>query len=132
MPPRTLGQVNADRMIKEIMMDNAGMCRFHRSWAENMMPEIFDKLFGLGEEYKKRIRETVSRINGRNSSSLWESQINTNFVITYLRRQKEVEKVMNTDLDYWLKKFEDNPKDASIEYWFEIRKGIHEILVEYN
>ncbi|OFZ51274.1 MAG: aldehyde ferredoxin oxidoreductase [Bdellovibrionales bacterium RIFOXYB1_FULL_37_110] len=132
MPPRVLGQVNADRMIKEIMVDNAGMCRFHRTWAENMMPEIIDKLFQKGEEYKKRARETASRINGRNSSSLWESQLNINFIIAYLKRQKEVEKVSSVDLDNWIKKFNDNPKEASIEYWFEIRKGIHEVLVEYN
>ncbi len=27
-------------------MDNMGMCRFHREWAEEMLPDIVDHLFG--------------------------------------------------------------------------------------
>ncbi len=37
-PPRKLGQVCAERFKKELVMDNAGVCRFHRGWAEDMVP----------------------------------------------------------------------------------------------
>jgi glyceraldehyde-3-phosphate dehydrogenase (ferredoxin) len=33
-PPRELGKMNADRLRKELIMDNTGFCRFHRNWAE--------------------------------------------------------------------------------------------------
>ncbi len=36
--PRELGRKNAERMTKELVLDNLGFCRFHRGWAEEMMP----------------------------------------------------------------------------------------------
>ncbi len=46
-PPRELGREDARRLIKELQMDNLGICRFHRAWAEDIMPEIIDSLFGI-------------------------------------------------------------------------------------
>jgi len=34
LPPRELGRENARRMLRELMLDNLGICRFHRAWAE--------------------------------------------------------------------------------------------------
>ena len=34
LPPRKLGQACAERLRKELAMDNAGICRFHRGWGE--------------------------------------------------------------------------------------------------
>ncbi|HRY45898.1 MAG TPA: aldehyde ferredoxin oxidoreductase N-terminal domain-containing protein, partial [Thermoanaerobaculia bacterium] len=39
-PPRTLGKVCAERMLAELAIDDLGVCRFHRGWAEEMLPEI--------------------------------------------------------------------------------------------
>ena len=54
LPPRELGRKNADRFQKELILDNLGMCRFHRGWAEEMIPEIMESLYGLKEKFLKK------------------------------------------------------------------------------
>ena len=72
-PPRELGHINAKRMNKELILDNLGFCRFHRNWAEEMMPEVIGELFGYEEKFLENISHTASRINSRNASVFWES-----------------------------------------------------------
>ncbi len=74
MPPRTLGRENARRMIQELMLDNLGLCRFHRAWAEELMPDIIEKIYGLKERFLASIRLTASRITSRNASVFWEPE----------------------------------------------------------
>lgn len=45
LPPRELGRANARRFEQELMLDMFGMCRFHRKWAEEMIPEIIGKKY---------------------------------------------------------------------------------------
>jgi len=130
-PPRSLGRMNAERFRGELVMDNMGMCRFHRAWAEEMLPEIVGKLFGMKEPYLDRIAVTAARINSRNASVFWESERNIDFVHSFLRRKHEVEGDSHPELLTWLDKFEKDKREASLEYWYEIHKGIHESLREF-
>lgn len=129
--PRELGRVNASRMAAELIIDNMGICRFHRLWAEDMIPEIVESLYGLGEQYLKSIKFTASRINGRNSSVFWESQLNCNYILTFLRRKKE-EGLDSPEFNKWLIAFETDIKEASLNFWYEIHKGVQESLSEFN
>ncbi len=131
-PPRTLGRMNAQRMIQELTMDNMGFCRFHRNWAEEMLPEIVESLFGMGEQLEKSTPMTASRINSRNASIFWESQRNIDFIHSFIRRQKEVEGTRHEELDNWLNLFDEDQHEAAYSYWFEISKGIHESLQEFK
>src|SRR5215468_8205431 len=36
-PPRELGRRCAERMVRELALDNLGLCRFQREWAEGRM-----------------------------------------------------------------------------------------------
>ncbi len=38
-PPRSLGNLCAGLMRDELMLDNLGFCRFHRAWAQDMIPD---------------------------------------------------------------------------------------------
>lgn len=131
LPPRELGRKNADRFQKELIVDNLGMCRFHRGWAEDMVPEILELLYGLKEKFLKTISETASRINGRNSSVFWESDRNIEIVYTFLKRKQTVEGINDPDLSKWIEKFETDKNEAALNFWYEIHKGIHESLKEY-
>ncbi|MCD8479444.1 MAG: hypothetical protein LRZ88_03895 [Candidatus Cloacimonetes bacterium] len=64
-PPRYLGKVNAERMKTELMLDNLGVCRFHRAWAEEMLPQIINELYGLKSELELSTHITARRINCR-------------------------------------------------------------------
>jgi glyceraldehyde-3-phosphate dehydrogenase (ferredoxin) len=130
LPPRELGRKNADRFQKELISDNSGMCRFHRGWAEGMIPEIIESLFGLKENFLKKISVTASRINSRNSSVFWESERNIDFIHTFLKRKQTVEGNNDAELVKWITAFETDKQEAALNFWYEIHKGIHESLKE--
>jgi glyceraldehyde-3-phosphate dehydrogenase (ferredoxin) len=128
LPPRELGRLDARRMIAELTLDNLGFCRFHRKWAEEMLPEIVGSLFGLKDEYQQQIAELAVRINSHNAAVCWEPSRAIDYVHSFLRRRYEVEGDRSSDLAGWLKRFDQDRREAALEYWFEILKGIHETL----
>ncbi|MCX7679976.1 MAG: aldehyde ferredoxin oxidoreductase [Spirochaetes bacterium] len=130
LPPRELGRKNAERMVKELLMDNAGFCRFHRQWAEEMIPELIHAVFNVKEGFTERVRDTAIRINSRNAAIFWESSRNIDFVETFLIRKKEIAQDSSPELASWIDKFKKNRTEAAFEFWYEIRKGIDESLRE--
>lgn len=128
--PRLLGKINVDRMKAELMLDNIGVCRFHRAWAEEMLPEIIQYIFGKGEELVLNIHITARRINCRNAAVFWESDRNIDLVYNYLLRCKANSGTEDESLDYWIDRFAADKHVAAMDYWYEIRKGIDESLRE--
>jgi glyceraldehyde-3-phosphate dehydrogenase (ferredoxin) len=129
-PPRTLGRMNAERFRAELVLDNLGMCRFHRQWAEEMLPEIVGTLFGKKDEFLQKTAVTASRINSRNASTYWEPGRNADFVHTYLQRHRDVEGTRRPELQQWLDRFDQDKGEAAFQYWYEVHQGIHESLRE--
>jgi glyceraldehyde-3-phosphate dehydrogenase (ferredoxin) len=130
-PPRTLGRINAERFRAELILDNLGLCRFHRQWGEEMLPEIMGSLYGKKEQYLERIAMTASRINSRNSSVSWESERNADFVLTFLKRQHDVENNRRPEVVQWLDDFRRDKHEAAFNFWYEIQKGANESLREF-
>lgn len=131
-PPRQLGRENAKRMLLELVMDNLGMCRFHRAWAEDILPEVIESLYGLKDKFERSLLLTASRINSRNASIFWESERNIDYVYTFLKKKKEVDGVNNPELDKWILAFETDKRAAALDFWYELHKGIHESLLEFH
>jgi glyceraldehyde-3-phosphate dehydrogenase (ferredoxin) len=131
LPPRELGRKNAARFQGELILDNLGMCRFHRKWAEEMIPEIMESLFGLKSKFLQSNAMTASRINSRNSSVFWESERNMDFIYAHLEREKTVKNIQNPELDEWIDLFRKDKKEAALSYWYEIHKGAQESLREF-
>jgi glyceraldehyde-3-phosphate dehydrogenase (ferredoxin) len=130
-PPRELGRRNAQRMVKELMLDNLGICRFHRAWAEDMMPDVIEKLFGRKELFLRALDLTAARINSRNASIFWEAERNIDFVHTFLKKKLDTE-TSNTHLAEWVRRFDKDKHTASLDFWYEIHKGVHESLREFQ
>ncbi|HOT59894.1 MAG TPA: aldehyde ferredoxin oxidoreductase C-terminal domain-containing protein, partial [Spirochaetales bacterium] len=130
-PPRKLGQICAERLKKELIMDNAGVCRFHRAWAEEMIPGAFDALYQCGKDYIAAISVAASRINSRNASVYWESDRDRAFVHKFLERILTVEKKDDPELTYWADRFAKEPEETALDFWFEMRKGIDESLRDF-
>ena len=112
-------------------MDNLGMCRFHRGWAEEMLPEIVGSLYGKKSSSWSGLAVTASRINSRNASIFWESERNADFVHTFLKRHRDVEGSTDPELADWIDRFEKDKQEAALSFWYEIHKGIHESLREF-
>ena len=129
--PRQLGRLNADRMVQELLLDNLGICRFHRGWAEEMGADIVHALYGLGKEFLEKVKMTASRINSRNSSVFWEASRNVDLVSAFLRRHRDVLGTKRPALDAWIGKFEADRREAALEFWYEMHKGAHESLLEF-
>lgn len=128
--PHKLGTENASRMIKELMVDNLGMCRFHRQWAEDMIPEIMGKLYGMKYEYQDVAKSTAQWINTRNASQFWESERNFDLIHTFLNK-KHSEGLDTPELNKWLNKFNENKRTAAYDFWYDIHKGVHETLRDF-
>jgi glyceraldehyde-3-phosphate dehydrogenase (ferredoxin) len=107
------------------------VCRFHRAWAEDLLPEIVERIFGQKEALLQAMARTASRINSRNASIFWESARNTDLVFTFLKNKKEVDGVQDPDLDQWIARFEKDRSGAAFDFWYDMHKGIHESLREF-
>jgi glyceraldehyde-3-phosphate dehydrogenase (ferredoxin) len=131
LPPRELGRKNAARFKGELILDNLGMCRFHRKWAEEMIPDIVESMFGLKDSFLQSNAMTASRINSRNSSVFWESERNMDLIQSFLERQKTVNNIQYPELDKWIDLFRKDKKEAALNFWYEIHKGAQESLREF-
>ncbi len=131
-PPRELGRQNAERMIQELMLDNLGFCRFHRAWAEDILPDMMEHLYGKRDDFMKKLKLTATRINSRNASIFWESERNVDFVYHFLKKKADEDGVDNEELNTWIKAFDNDKFEAGLNFWFEIHKGIHESLREFH
>jgi len=131
LPPRELGRRDDQRFLRELIMDNLGVCRFHRGWAEEMLPEIVGSLWGLKDEYLRNIAVTAGRINSRNASVSWEPLRALDFIHTFLKRAREVENQSDQELSGWIEAFDKDKREAGLSYWYEIHKGIQESLREF-
>jgi glyceraldehyde-3-phosphate dehydrogenase (ferredoxin) len=129
--PRLLGRLCAERMKAELVLDNLGICRFHRGWAEEMLPEIVQSLLGQKDAFLERIAVTASRINSRNASGYWESERDLDLMVTYLKRRRDVEGDKDPKLEEWITAFDKDKKEAGLSWWYEMKKGIDESLRAY-
>lgn len=129
--PRELGKINADRFKKELILDNMGFCRFHRNWAEEMIPDIVESLWGKKDEYLANIAMTTSRINARNSSIFLESERSIDYIVQFLKRQHQVEENNGEKFMKWYNYFNTNKQEAALDFWYDIHKGIQESLNEF-
>ncbi|MGA2640098.1 MAG: aldehyde ferredoxin oxidoreductase C-terminal domain-containing protein [Spirochaetia bacterium] len=130
-PPRALGRMCAERFQKELVVDTAGFCRFHRGWAEDTVPDIFGSLYGMKDQLIASTAVTASRINSRNASVYWESDRDIDFVRSFLTRMRDVEGEKDSRLLEWIDRFDTDKKEAALDWWFEMRKGIDESLREF-
>ncbi len=129
-PPRELGRRNAERMKEELVLDNTGLCRFHRAWAEGMLPTIVETLYEK-QGFLDGVSTTASRINSRNASLFWESERNTDFIYTFLKREQTVRGNNDRELAEWVRQFESDKREAALRFWYEVHKGIQESLREF-
>ena len=131
-PPRILGRFCADRLKQELILDNAGICRFHRAWAEEMIPEIIESIYGLKDKFLSAASYTASRINSRNASVFLESERDIDFIHEFLKRKRDVDGENREELISWIEQFDKDKHEAALNFWFEIRKGIDESLQDFQ
>ena len=111
---------------------NAGLCRFHRAWGEEMMVEAMGLVYGLKDEYLAAISVAASRINSRNSAVFWESEADLELVRTFLKRRRDVEKDPSPVLETWIQAFDTDPKEAALDFWFRDEEGYRRVASGFS
>ena len=130
-PPRTLGRMCAARLKQELILDNLGICRFHRGWAEELLPEVMGTLYGAREPFLRAIEVLASRLHSNNSPIFWESARDIDYLHSFLKRKKEVDGEEHPELASWLERFEKDRMEAARDFWYDTLKGIDESLREF-
>lgn len=129
LPPRELGRTCADRMIAEVTLDNAGMCRFHRGWGEKLWPKIVCGHYGVEIDYPDHHARAAKQIHAQGQPVYWESARIVEIIHGFLRRARD-EDAENHILAEWLDKFDADPETAARSYWDEMSSGIEERMRE--
>jgi len=129
-PPRALGHKNAQRFVAELMIDNIGVCRFHRGWAEEMAPEIIGHLYGLEKEFIASIHALALKINDQSKPIFWETQKNSDIVHMFLKKKESI--TYAQELKYWQNLFDQDSSVAARQFWEEIHAGVQEAFAKLS
>jgi glyceraldehyde-3-phosphate dehydrogenase (ferredoxin) len=127
LPPRELGRSCADRMVKEMMLDNYGMCRFHRGWAEELLPELVNQFHGITVDANQHHRSLALEMNATNAAQPWQTERVIDMIHTYLLKYRE-DGPPEAGLDIWIDRFNQDKRSAALAYWQEMRVGFDEGL----
>lgn len=122
-PPFELGRSCAVRMGRELMLDNYGMCRFHRGWAETLLPQIVDRFQGEQVDVDEHHRRLARAIEATNRTRFWETERVCDLVATYLYKAQR-EQPQDAALQAWAEKFRKDKWAAGREYWQALKEGL--------
>jgi glyceraldehyde-3-phosphate dehydrogenase (ferredoxin) len=125
--PYELGRKNVERMIKEFYSDNAGCCRFHRGWIEEIIGDLIDKHFNIKIDFFTHHKQLAQLINLDNKSVFWESERVIDIIVEFLKKTLR-ETPDCQDAKDWVARFEKDKWKAASEYWEEIRRGINDAM----
>jgi glyceraldehyde-3-phosphate dehydrogenase (ferredoxin) len=127
LPPRVLGRKSAQRMIAELMLQNFGVCRFHRGWAEALFPELVNQRHGMTIDWVAHHRGLARRIYRRRKVRFWETERVVDIIASYLKIY-QYETAPDAELDRWVRRFRENKASAARAFWSEINAGLEEIF----
>uniref|UniRef100_A0A832CXR8 Aldehyde ferredoxin oxidoreductase n=1 Tax=Ignisphaera aggregans TaxID=334771 RepID=A0A832CXR8_9CREN len=119
--PEEFAKTAAIRALKELAIENAGFCRFHRGWLEKYLPDLY-KLLGIDVDIDKYAKELYIRIAQYSNYANAKPQ--------YLEGEKAKDVIYTIALEVnnlnWIPKFL-NDRESAIKEWLT-RAG--KVLVE--
>ncbi len=122
--PEELGRKNVERMTYELVNDNAGVCRFHRKWAELISGEIIRTHYAIDVDFTAHQFALARAIHEREGgkSRPWESERMVDLLAGFLE-QWRAEGLQDPDLDAWIDRFREDKRAAALEFWQAVRRG---------
>ncbi len=130
-PPRTLGRMCAERMKKELILDNLGTCRFHRGWAEEMLPEIMGSLYDCKDRFCAPSTCSPAASTAATARSSGSRSATSTFCTLFCNAKK---RWTASRIPAWAngwKSSTDDKVEAAREFWYETLMGIDESLREF-
>ena len=123
-PPRELGRSCAARFVRELAMDNLGLCRFQREWAEERLGELSGR---PQEEIDLHHRLLARDLDHAASPRPFATPRVRQHLHEYLKEARR-DGPPDAALDGLLQGFERDPLGAARSYWDALRQGIVEGL----
>ncbi|NPA84701.1 MAG: aldehyde ferredoxin oxidoreductase [Crenarchaeota archaeon] len=118
--PERFAESSFRRALSELLLDNAGICRFHRKWAEKMLSRMYEEVVGLkvGPETAKAVYREVALYNIKAGAEPvpWESRKTYDVVETMALR------VMP---EKWGKAFKEG---RGYEWWRRFKERVDQLL----
>ena len=124
LPPYELGVKSAKRMVRELYSDNNGMCRFHRGWGEEILPDLIEKHYGERIDFEAHHLALAKKIHADNKPVFWESERIVDMVHLFLHKDDSDD----PQLIKWRKRFDEDKHKAAREYWDELKAGVDSVL----
>ncbi len=114
--PYDLGKKAWERFHAELMIENAGFCRFHRGWVEKVLPEAYMRFYkiNIGIEVERIATKIIQYQRAAKANAQPpESQRARDLFVTFAKLHGQ---------DEWAEKLKtDDGLDA---YFLEVRRGI--------
>jgi len=107
MGPEDFAKSSLDRAMAEALIDDAGLCRFHRGWAEPVLEKLYVEITGMGpnKDLYREIAEYSIKANAQPTP--WESERARDLVSTMAREVGSKEWSFEDYEDYveWWRRF---------------------------
>ena len=123
--PEELAESAARRAVVELAIDNAGVCRFHRHWAEKLLPYLYRELIGVEVDVVKHSAETYKKLIEYQEKAgavpaFWESRKTIELVATIAAEVSRMD---------WSEKIITRPGVAR-EWWERFKKRFVRVIDE--
>jgi glyceraldehyde-3-phosphate dehydrogenase (ferredoxin) len=115
MPPEDFAKSSYERAVAEAYIDNAGICRFHRGWAEPVLKELY-ALAGLKPPTPQLYRDIAyyAKLAGAEPMP-WESKRARDLVATLAR-------------ELGAKEWEFEDYDDYYEWWVRYKEALDKLI----
>ncbi len=120
--PEQFAEKAFERAIKELWIDNAGMCRFHRGWAEPVYPELY-KLYGVENAEKRHVEIYKLIIKYQDLAGVNPEYWDSKKIIDYMARAAE-----EYGSEEWSSRFALNKEKAAREWWNRFYHKLYKLV----
>ena len=122
--PRDYARSSLERALKEYLLDNAGWCRFHRRWVEDILPELYRAVYGVNVDLMEHARRAYRRI--------LEYQLKAGAWPTFWDSSRVIRIIWSSACEFgsreWCDAFNQDPQKAARAWWEEFLSHLEEYL----
>ncbi len=111
--PEEYARSSMKRALNEYLIDNAGICRFHRGWAESALRDMYRDLLGVDVDIREHALRAYRQIAEYSKMAgaeprMWEGKKPRDIIFMLAGEVGSEE---------WAAKFARDPEQASSEWW---------------
>jgi glyceraldehyde-3-phosphate dehydrogenase (ferredoxin) len=121
--PEAMAETAVNRAINEYLVDNAGICRFHRKWAEPLLEKLYQEVWGIDTNLRRHAAHKLLLIEAYLEKAgaqpqPWESRKTIDMVASI---------AAETGVAEWATRLATDP-DAAREWWTRFNRKKLQLL----